>query len=342
MTSGFFTGDVLRGLAVRVLFFLSLALLPIGLIAISQTQQIAEQNRLNAELSLLAITRQAATAETLVLQDALGAARALSSIVKLHRDDPEQCRAFFRTYNAAHERFAMVGFVPVGGLMVCSSSENAFDFSDDPYFQEAIAEPRLRTQTIRTRANAQRPVIIVTSPVFEGETLEGFIALSIPFESFERIEEPDLPSEPLALMTFNSDGQIISSESELSETLKELPAEVRLADFIHHRSAVFEADNESGQARVYALQPIVSDAIFALSVWPTDTAFLNPSIISRLVAVLPIVMWAATLVVAFWALNRLAIRHIQKLGRQMRRFALNRHLPNATLGAGVPTELIEM
>ncbi|MEM7521398.1 MAG: sensor histidine kinase, partial [Pseudomonadota bacterium] len=46
--------------------------------------------------------------------------------------------------------------------------------------------------------------------------------------------------------------------------------------------------------------------------------------------------------VAFWALNRLAIRHIQKLGRQMRRFALNRHLPNATLGAGVPTELIEM
>ena len=53
-------------------------------------------------------------------------------------------------------------------------------------------------------------------------------------------------------------------------------------------------------------------------------------------------MWAASLIVAFWALNRLAIRHIRKLGRQMRRFALNRNLPRVTLGSSVPTELVEM
>ena len=53
-------------------------------------------------------------------------------------------------------------------------------------------------------------------------------------------------------------------------------------------------------------------------------------------------MWIASLIVAFWSLNRLAIRHIRKLGRQMRQFALNRTLLRQTLGAGVPTELIEM
>lgn len=342
MTSGFFTGDVLRGLAVRVLFFLSLALLPIGLIAISQTQQLAAQNRVNAELSLLAITDQSATAEAQILGDAFGAANALASIVKLHRDDTDQCRAFFTEYNAAHQTFAMVGFIPADGVMICSSSQAAFDFSEDPYFQQAIREPKQRTQSIRTAAMPDRPVVIVTSPVFEGDVLEGFIALSIPFESFEAIEEPDVPLEPLAQMTFNSDGQIIFAERGLEETLQELPEGVSLKTFVHRDSAVFQAENAEGDDRVYALRPIVSDAVFALSVWPTDTPFLNPSILSRLGIILPIVMWAASLIVAFWALNRLAIRHIRKLGRQMRRFALNRHLPRATLGVSVPTELIEM
>jgi two-component sensor histidine kinase len=53
-------------------------------------------------------------------------------------------------------------------------------------------------------------------------------------------------------------------------------------------------------------------------------------------------MWIASLVVAFWALNRLALRHIRKLGRQMRRFALNRNLPRIALGSSVPVELRDM
>ena len=63
MTSGFFSGGLLRGLAIRVLFFLSLALMPIGLIAIVQTREIGKQNQTSAELSLLAVTEQASSAE---------------------------------------------------------------------------------------------------------------------------------------------------------------------------------------------------------------------------------------------------------------------------------------
>jgi two-component sensor histidine kinase len=58
--------------------------------------------------------------------------------------------------------------------------------------------------------------------------------------------------------------------------------------------------------------------------------------------VVPIAMWVASLIVAFLALDRLAIKHIRKLGRQMRRFALNRTMPRVTLAPSVPTELVEM
>ncbi|NJN06402.1 MAG: hypothetical protein HC814_08595 [Rhodobacteraceae bacterium] len=49
MTSGFLDGDVFRGLAFRILLFLSLALLPFGLIAVVQTRELADQASRNAE-----------------------------------------------------------------------------------------------------------------------------------------------------------------------------------------------------------------------------------------------------------------------------------------------------
>lgn len=342
MTSGFFSGDLLRGLAFRVLFFLSLALLPIGLIAISQTQQIAGQNRINAELSLIAITEQAASAEAQILREAFGAADAVRSIAKLHRDDVEKCSEFFRAYQKDNPYFSLVGFIPIDGVMVCSSAQAPFDFSKDTDFLEAMANPAPRIQSIQDGAVSRRPVTVVTTPVYDDEDLIGFVAISIPFAAFEAIEEPELALTPTALMTFNNAGKVITSERGLDTSFEELPADIALAVFTHEESAVFEATNKAGVSRVYAIQPVVRDAVFAVSVWPVDTPFLNPSIITRLGALVPIVMWAASLVVAFWALNRLAIRHISKLVRQMRRFALNRSLPRDTLGAGVPTELVEM
>ena len=342
MTSGFFSGDLLRGLAFRVLFFLSLALLPIGLIAISQTQQISDQNRVNAELSLVAITEQASTAEAQILQEAFGAADAVASIVKLHRDDAEDCSRFFRAYQEANPFYNLVGYIPTTGIMACSSAGSTYDFSEDAGFIDAIANPSRRIRPIESSTVTHRRVTAVTTPVFEGSELVGLVAISIPHEAYRSIKEPALQMSPLALMTFNKRGEIITSERGLDISGNELPKDVALAVFTDQESAVFEAENLAGKQRVYAIRPIVQDAVFAVSVWPANTPFLNPSLVTRLGAFVPIVMWAASLVVAFWALNRLAIRHIRKLVRQMRRFALNRSLPRETLNGGVPTELVEM
>jgi hypothetical protein len=95
MTSGFFATDLLRGLTFRILLFLSLALLPIGLIAVVQTREIADKNTVNAELSLLAITEQASSTERGLIQEAFGGADALASVVNLIKADSFSCSAFF-------------------------------------------------------------------------------------------------------------------------------------------------------------------------------------------------------------------------------------------------------
>ena len=105
---------------------------------------------------------------------------------------------------------------------------------------------------------------------------------------------------------------------------------------------VFTARNSEGIDRVYAVISMVDGTVFAMSVWPSDTALLETDFSSRLSSLLPIIMWVASLVVAFWALNRLAITHIRKLGRQMLHFALNRTLPRKPLGEQVPVEIVAM
>lgn len=342
MTSGFFYGNLFRGLAFRVLFFLSLALLPIGLLAIFQTQQIAKQYRENAELALISVTEQASAAERDVLQAAFNAAEALASTIPLFWHDDAGCSEFLTAYQQANPGYALVGYIPKNGLMSCSSAESAFDFSDDPMFRTAIDTPRRRVETLGNGGATLRPVTVVTVPVFEADTLLGFVALSIPSTTFDERKELVLDNKPLALMTFNKDGAVITTERGLDVAGVEVPADIALNVFTGQKSAVFQALNQQGVRRIYVVQQIVSHAVYAISVWPTDTPLMNPSIATRLSAQLPIVMWLASLIVAFWALNRLAIRHIRKLGRQMRRFALNRNLPRVPLGSSVPSELVEM
>jgi two-component sensor histidine kinase len=342
MTSGFLSGSILRGLAVRVLFFLSLALLPIGLIAIVQTRQISDQSQASAELSLLAVTEQASGAERRVLQEAFGAAEALAAFVRLRRNDTAECSGFLKEYKEASGIYGLVGFIPIDGQMTCSTSFEPFDFSTNAGFQNALRRGGRQASARESGAIGGRQVTIVYSPVFEEDELIGFMTISIPSTTFEKIDEPPLAIAPLALMTFNQAGEILTTERALDVAQKEVPADIGLSVFTGKKTHVFWANNQLGQERAYAILPIVPDAVYALSAWHSDTPFLQSGISTRLSAMLPILMWVASLIVAFLALNRLALTHIRKLGRQMRRFAINRTLPRDTMSPSVPTELMNM
>ncbi len=342
MTSGFFSGDLMRGLTIRVLLFLSLALLPIGLIAVVQTRQIADQSRESAELSLIAVTEQASSAERQVIQEAFGAAEALTSIVRLRRDDPQECTDFLREYKQASDIYSLVGFIGLDGRMTCSSTGQEHDFSEVDNFKQLLKNPVRRAMPVMQGEVSKQVVTLINAPVYENSELIGFMSLSIPQDAINAVREnPDKYSN-VAMMTVNKMGHILTTENGLETAKQEYPADVALPLLTTKESSVFLSKNAVGTDRAYAIVPIVPETVYALSVWPRDTPFLDTGVSTRLSALLPIVMWVASLIVAFWALNRLAINHIRKLGRQMRRFALNRTLPRGTLGPSVPTELVEM
>lgn len=342
MTSGFLRNSLFGGLAFRVLLFLSLALLPIGLIGFIQTQQIAEQSKRTAELSLIAVTEQAAATERALLQEAFGAGRALTSVVKLVQDNPQRCSDFLHAYKEEISEYRLIGFITVDGRMDCSSTHQSYDLSATTIFQDTVARS-VRTVTAVDHGRVSgAAVVVVTIPVFEEAEIIGYFFISVSRDSLEVQEMADPTRSPLSLITFNDSGEITTFEQGKDVTESELPAAYPLKQLAGNTRQVFTAKNTEGVERVYALIPLVDGTVFAMSVWPSDTALLETDFTSRLSSVLPILMWVASLVVAFWALNRLAITHIGKLGRQMRHFALNRTLPRKPLGDRVPVEIVAM
>lgn len=342
MTSGFLDGDIFRGLAFRILVFLSLALLPFGLIAVVQTREIAHEAQVNTELSLLGLTERASRAERSFIQEGFGAAEALSSIVRLFADDTEGCVSFLRTYQQASGIYSMVGFVTDEGVMSCSSAGGIYDFSAYPDFDKVLKTKARSVILNRTGPISQEAVLVVISPVFEDATFAGFMLLSVPLTALK--DRPDPPSEvvPADLITFNAEGELLTSDRARLITEKDLPLNRSLKTLVGEKTAVFDGQNSAGQDRVYAVVPIVPGVVYSMSVWRQAEVLASASQTGTLSIFLPILMWLASLIVAFWSINRLAIRYIRKLGRQMRLFAYNRAMPRSTMGHGVPREFIDI
>lgn len=342
MTSGFLGAEVFRGLTFRVLLFLSLALLPIGLISVVQTREIADQNMVNAELSLLAITEQASSTESRMIQEAFGAADALASVVNLIKADSFSCSAFLREYQKSSNLYTVVSFIRADGKMECVSSGVAADLKENPTFKKVLESNKRSANVSLTPALSKEPVLVVSVPLKVEDKLLGFVNMSIPERVFRQVMESDMEIRPTAMLTFNSDGNILTTENDRALSEKELPSFQDLKWYTGQSGRVIHDTNAAGQARVYAILPIVPDVVYAMSVWSHDSLYLKAGASTRLNLLLPVVMWIASLVVAFWALNRLAIKHIRKLGRQMRHFALNRTLPRTALTGVVPTEIVNM
>ncbi|QUJ75952.1 sensor histidine kinase [Sulfitobacter albidus] len=342
MTSGFLSTKLFGGLAFRVLLFLSLALLPIGLIAVMQNREIADQSQTTAELSLIGATEQAVQGERGAIQEAIGAAQALATIVDLVRADAEECSKFLRSYQKDNPLYRTVGLVEMNGIMQCSSLEGSFDFSSSPGFERAVAEDGL-TVTFSERGPVSNvAVVLVNVPVRKDGEITGFLTISIDKQMLKEMVSSELANKPRAIVTYNASGQVLITHQEPEVSQAELPANYSLAQLTGTERQVFEGSNVQGAPRVFAVTPIVPQKVFSMTVWDTDTPLLQTDFTGRLSAILPFVMWGASLVVAFWALNRLAIRHIRALGRQMRHFALNRTLPRKTMAENVPQEILAM
>ena len=333
----------LDGLTFRIGLLLTIALFPIGLIAISLTRQIAQQESQRAETSLLALTAEAAASEESFMRAGATVAGALAASVPVVRDILAECDGIFTAFIQAHSQYTFAGYINRDGIAVCASEKRGADLSNTSIFQKMKASPVPRIDVTPKGAISGLSVIVLSQPLFDKNGgFDGYVAVSLPNQRIFRNLEILSVERPLELVTFNDQGAILSAESGLQDVGNRLPRDRTLSSFVGRPRVAFTGETVGGEERVFAVVPIISDKVYALGSWPVtrihsgfNSMFLSPLLF-------PSLMWLVSLGVAYMAVHRLAIRNITDLRVRMSQFINGRRFQRSRPGLRMPLEFREI
>ncbi len=331
-----------NSLSVRVAILLSLALLPLGLLGVLQNRDLTREVRSRSELSLLALTENAAASERQMIERGIGAAEALGAVLRMIRERPEECITYLQDYLQSTDGFSYVGFVPPSGMVKCASNRQFVDFSADPLFTSLIEDPRQVAAPLADTWDPSGSDVIVYDPIVENGNLLGFTVISV--KTGGRPEHRALGDQRrlLSLLTINADGEVLTRQSWGGDPQAETPPNRNLGLLAGAEPGTFYDRNQKGERRLYVHEEIVPGIAYALGVWQARQGATLPFGFNLPTTFFPLLMWLASLTVAILAVHRLVVHHLQRLESEMRRFGTDRRVPGKLFDASRPYEMQQL
>lgn len=328
-----------RALGLQIALFLTVALLPIGLIAIYQTRSATDLANDQLDATYVALTTEAALPQRELIQRAFGATDALLEMLKTAEWNVQTCTQQLVGFQARHSEYTSAAYITVNGFVACSSTGRLQDISATDIWAALADEPRSQVVFQGASDMSSNATLIVASPVFTDDgTWQGYAAVSIPSSQLGPPQDQDLTLTPVEVVVFSHTGQVLS-EAANGENLDDiLPKNVALSQLTSlSKSSAFHT-SVGGETYRYVVSPIQRDNIYALAIWPEERATLSflPS------AIFPVLMWLASLIVAYFALHRLVLRHLRQLNAEMRYFGRQRRLVSWNLPDTAPLEFRQL
>lgn len=327
-----------RSLTVYLAALVTLALLPLGLIAVLQTRAVITEADERSRASVLARTIEAASRERELLQKAVGASSGLTAALAEGGLDNAACSDLMRRFVERQPEFVFAGFIQPNGVMACSTVERAIDLSDAPGFGQISENPQLTFSVNRAGAATGQSVIIVTQPVLNRTELVGFVSISIPHALARTPLDVGNIDSDVVIALFDATGEVLSSNVGLDAVQQFLPPVQENLLVLSSSGKTFSAKTVGGEDRVFAVATIIPGEVAVIGSWPREAALASVGAGSTALTIaFPILMWVTGLGVALWGLHRLVIRHLDSLRSAVRRFALGERDPIESL-AGAPQE----
>lgn len=326
-----------RSLRAQLTILLTLALFPLGLISLSQTWAVLRDASYIQKSNEVASMANAAAAEREKIERALGAGLALDAVV--HGVDRQMCTRVMRLFISGQSEYVSAGVIEANGALECSSLGQIGDLSGDPAFQTAMLRGKPLVDVIPAGAVTGGPEMIVHTPIRVDGRLDGFVSISFPHALEQTLAEAVAGTQGLALIMLNSAGATLAA-TETEALADYMPATLSAQDLFGRAGETFYATTGSGSKRLFAVSTLVEDAVVLVGSWPRQT---NASILlSRQVVIpltLPVLMWLAGMVVGFYGVERLVLRHVRALNSAIRRFALGARGGEALQLAAAPEEM---
>lgn len=311
-------------LKARLALFLSLSILPLGIIAVVQTAVVVRDAQVLTEQDILARTARAAGTESALLRRAYGSALALGvSAVEVGPDSPLCVRLMEQFINQTGA-YAFAGFATLDGRMDCNSTGAALDLSEMDNWQDFLDRPVPTIDVNQEGVATGMSVLIATVPIFDGETqaLLGAASVSLPHSLTDTLLASQVEDVDLALIDVR--GVILSASTGIAdaedfESLSVTPEALGLTQ----RGLTFNVTREDGTEQLAALVPLIGDQVFVLGLWNGGPQNYSVSVLGTFTPLFPVLMWLVAFGVGFLALDRLVLRHMRELRKRMTSFSFD-------------------
>ncbi|WP_309663727.1 histidine kinase dimerization/phosphoacceptor domain -containing protein [Tabrizicola sp.] len=341
-------GPVVGRLGFRLMAAFGIALMPLALLSYNQAQKFETESVARWESALFGETLLAAASQIEAMSRARGLAAALAIAIVPELNDLSGCIALMKSVTKTEDNITFAGFIPTDGKMTCGSTGKPYDFSGSPGLAPLLLDPR-PVMTVNTKGPITgESVLIFSHPVRTPDgQLVGFISLSVTHRALKpRPAELHGPLEnrvePLALITFDGEGTVLTSAFGIEAVQERLPANRKLTEFIGIKAATFRDTIPTGEPRTFAVVAIVPGSFYVLGSWPAALT-ANSGFGGFLpLWVFPLAMWLASMLVAYLASENQVLRHIRVLRQSIIAFAGgNRRMTPPDLSAA-PNELREV
>ncbi|WP_165814466.1 histidine kinase dimerization/phosphoacceptor domain -containing protein [Pararhodobacter oceanensis] len=321
-------------LSFRLAIVFAIALLPLMIVSIVRSQSVLNEAAARSRAALVGETLRAVQHEIIVIEGAKAVAQTLSRSIPVVLGDLELCNQLLRD-KIQDTVFSFAGYYDTEGNVPCSSTGEAFSFGLTDELIALNSNPRPDLVVNQTAPASGASVIHASYPVFDdfGE-LQGYAAVSVPHH---RLEQSDQSTGDASMLTLSPTGTVLTAPGDLEEARRLLPSNLTPDSFSDQTLSFADVDRD-GIERLYALVPVVEGELYALSTWTLDSE-LRGGFYLQAPALFPVLMWLASLAVAWFAATLFVTRHVVRLRTAMNLFAASRRTTMGSEFKSAPREL---
>lgn len=331
-------------LHLQVAILLAIAVLPIGAVGIWQAWSAAEDTSRLAKNALIDGTRLVAEEERAALTAAVGAVEGLSKGLLIERPWGDHCSTILHAFIDTDPRYVFSAVLLPDGKVACASTQK----DEVPKFvtrwrvQDWAADPEKHVRLFGREPTLDTVTLNVISPMRREGRLAGSLMLSMPISFIETVTRVTGVGADFRLALLDSWGNVVAEDADLADDPDWLPDKIKLQKEDALVERVFTHVSRAGESRSYAVVPIFPGDIFAVGSWRHRD--LNRAASRRIwrAVLFPATMWILALAVSYFAVYRLAVRHITYLRRVMRAFEGGRRNLRASKLQAAPMELAEL
>lgn len=315
--------SIAGSLLVRLAGLMTLALLPLGLIALYQTNAVVTEASRLSHASLLDRTQRAAARERELLQRAGGVTEGLAALILPFTGDQDACSEFLRAFTQRENPFTFAAFIGPDGQMNCTSNGVKADVSQEWSFLKAQTVNGPSFAVDANISGSLAPQLLATSPVRQSGIIAGYVSIGVPHRMASAQAGEPAAASGIQFSTVDSQGDILFSSTAGEDAELTLPSDVPRRELLQRAGQTFFGDSHSGSPRFFAVSAIIPGQVAVVGSWPVEKAMsMAGNTASLMTMAFPVLMWLAGITVAIFGLQRSVIRHLSALRTAMRRYAL--------------------